>query len=62
MFGRGLGFIKLPRYCEGGLGDVAEETDDESYDLLERLGDRGYALCDGVAMVRKGFEDQSSAG
>lgn len=31
----------LPRYLDGGRGDVADETDDESYDLVEGLGDRG---------------------
>lgn len=41
----------LPRYRDGGRGEVADDTDDESYDLVEGLGDRGYGLCDVSAMV-----------
>lgn len=61
MFGRGLGFISPPRYCAGGFGEVADETDDESYDRLDGLGDREYGLCDDVAMAPKRFEDPTSA-
>lgn len=42
---------KLPRYCGGGLGDVAEETDDESYEWVETLGDRVKELCVGVGIM-----------
>lgn len=54
----------LPRYREGGRGDVADETDDESYDLVEGLGDRGYGLCDVSAMISVYFDrvHQSPAG
>lgn len=40
-----------PRYLDGGLGEVAEETEEESYDLVDGLGDRAYGLCDGSAMA-----------
>jgi len=40
-----------------GLGEVADETEDESYDLVEGLGERGYGLCDEAAMM----EDFNSA-
>jgi len=43
--------IKLLRYWAGGLGEVADETEEESYDLVDGFGDRGKALCDGVAIV-----------
>ncbi len=46
-------FIRLFKYWACGLGEVAEETDEESYDLVDGFGDRGKALCDGVAI----FED-----
>ena len=54
--GRELEFNSPLRYCGGGsFGDVAEETDEESYDLVERLGDRGFGLCDWVAMAEEGL-------
>ena len=31
-----------PWYCELGLGDVADETEEESKDLVEGFGERGY--------------------
>lgn len=43
-----------PRYCNGGFGDVAEETEEESKERVERLGDRGYWLCGGAAIARAG--------
>lgn len=54
-FGCGLlvAFNMPPRYLDGGRGDVADETDDESKDLVDGLGDRGYVLCDGSAMAHK---------
>lgn len=54
--GAGAGFdlalvlIKPPKYWAGGAGEVAEDTEEESYDLVEGLGDRGYWLCDAAAM------------
>jgi hypothetical protein len=30
---------------------VADETEDESYDLVDGFGDLGNALCDGVAIL-----------
>lgn len=41
----------LPRYCGGGLGDVAEETEDESKERVDKLGERANALCGGAAMI-----------
>lgn len=41
---------------------MADETDDESYDMLDGLGDREYGLCDDVAMAPRRFDDQSSTG
>lgn len=44
--------ISPVRYWPGGLGDVAEETEEESYDLEEGFGDRGNCwLCEEVAIV-----------
>ena len=43
--------MRLPGYWPCGLGEVADETEAESYDLVEGLGDRGYGLCDAAAMV-----------
>ena len=43
--------IKPPRYWAGGFGEVAEETEDESYDLVDRFGDRAKALCEEDAMA-----------
>lgn len=41
-FDLALVLIRPPRYCcVTGAGEVAEETDDESYDLVEGFGDRG---------------------
>lgn len=53
-------FIRLFRYWACGLGDVAEETDEESYDLVDGFGDRGKALCDGVAIFAKTFLESVS--
>jgi hypothetical protein len=49
------------RNCDGGFGEVAEETEDESKDRVERLGDRGNGLCDGAAMAQRipGFWERS---
>lgn len=47
-------------YWAGCLGEVAEETEDESYDLVEGLGDRGYGLCDDAAMADRCSNDQYS--
>jgi hypothetical protein len=44
-------FANPPRYWVGGFGDVADETEDESYDLVDGFGDRGYGLCDEAAMA-----------
>lgn len=43
--------MMFPRYCEGGFGDVADETEEESKDRVERLGDRENWLCDAADMV-----------
>jgi hypothetical protein len=43
--------MMLPRYCEGGFGDVADETEEESKDLVDRFGDRANEGCDGAAMM-----------
>lgn len=40
-FALALVLISPPKYCGGGAGEVADETDDESYDLVEGFGDRG---------------------
>ena len=32
---------------------MAEDTDEESYDLVEGFGDRGYGLCDAAAMLEE---------
>jgi hypothetical protein len=40
-FDLALVLIKLPIYWTGGLGEVAEETEEESYDLVDGFGDRG---------------------
>lgn len=52
-FGRPLVLVLIrpPRYCAGGLGEVADLTDGDSYGRAERLGDREYRVCDAVAMV-----------
>lgn len=34
-------WFNTPMYWECGLGEVADETDEESYDLVERFGERG---------------------
>ena len=44
--------IRPPRYCDedcdcscgwaDGFGEVAEDTEDESYDLVEGFGDRAW--------------------
>lgn len=39
-FNLGLALITPARYCDEGLGDVADETEEESYDLVDRFGDR----------------------
>ena len=51
--------IKPPRYWVGGLGEVVEETDEESYDLVDGFGERGYGLCD-AAMVDDLSGDRSA--
>lgn len=53
-FDLALVLISPPRYGGGGggAGEVAEETEDESYDLVDGFGDRGYGLCDAVAMFK----------
>lgn len=43
--------IILPRYCVCGLGEVADETEEESYDLVDGFGDRGKGLCDDDAAI-----------
>lgn len=50
-FALALVLISPPKYCGGGAGEVADETDDESYDLVEGFGDRGYGLCDAAAIL-----------
>lgn len=40
-FDLALVLISPPRYCTAGAGEVAEETEEESYDLVEGFGDRG---------------------
>lgn len=53
--------ISPPMYWVGGLGDVADETEDvESYDLVDGFGDRGYGLCDEAAML-EGLSSHDSA-
>lgn len=44
-------FMMLPRYCGGGLGEVADDTEDESKERVDRLGDRANAACGGAAMI-----------
>jgi hypothetical protein len=56
-----LVLIRLPRYWTEGFGDVADDTEDESYDLVDGLGDRGKGLCDEVAIVENLRLQQSSA-
>ena len=51
--GRALVPRSPPRYRGGGRGDVAEETDEESYDLVDGLGDRAYGLCDDSAAMAR---------
>lgn len=57
--GAGVGFdlalvlIIPPKYWAGGAGEVAEDTEEESYDLVEGFGDRGYGLCDAAAMLEE---------
>ncbi|EQB56143.1 hypothetical protein CGLO_03871 [Colletotrichum gloeosporioides Cg-14] len=54
----------MPMGCGGGaavvLGEVADETEEESYDLVEGLGDRGYGLCDDAAIAERCSNDQYS--
>lgn len=40
-----------PRYCVGGFGEVADETEEESKDLVDKFGDRAKEGCDGAAMM-----------
>ncbi len=49
---RGTGFMTPPAiYWPPGFGEVADETEDESYDLVDRFGDRGgYMLCNDAAI------------
>jgi hypothetical protein len=54
-------FASPPAYCVGGFGEVAEETDEESYDLVDGFGDRGYGLCDDAAMAVGCLKCQNSA-
>lgn len=56
-----LVLIKPPKYCVGGFGEVADETEDESYDLVDRFGDREYGLCDPDAAMVEDLKDQRSA-
>lgn len=51
LLGLELAPRRPPKYLDGGLGEVAEETEEESYDLVDGLGDRAYGLCDGSAMT-----------
>lgn len=43
--------MMLPRYCDGGFGEVADDTDEESKDRVDKLGDRTKAACDGTAAM-----------
>lgn len=52
-FDLALVLIIPPKYWAGGAGEVAEDTDEESYDLVEGFGDRGYGLCDAAAMLEE---------
>lgn len=40
-FDLALVLMRPLRYWAAGAGDVADETEDESYDLVEGFGDRG---------------------
>lgn len=60
-FDLALVFIKPPRYWVGGFGEVADETEEESYDLVDKLGDREYGLCDPDAAMIEGLKAQKSA-
>lgn len=56
-----LVLINPPKYWDGGFGEVADETEEESYDLVDRFGDREYGLCDPDAAMLEGLKDQRSA-
>lgn len=56
-----LVLMSPPRNCGGGAGEVADDTDDESYDLVEGFGERGYGLlCDDAAAIFN-MDDDASA-
>lgn len=46
-----------PRYVDGGFGEVADDTEEESNDRVDKLGDRAKALCGGAAMIKHGHQD-----
>lgn len=62
VFDLALEPIKLPRSWTCGRGEVADETEEESYDLLDGLGERGKGLCDDAAIVIKELQDPSYSG
>lgn len=53
VFGLELEPIKLLRSWICGRGEVADETEEESYDLVDGLGERGKGLCDDAAIMER---------